>query len=348
MSAARRVGTSRVSTAAADAASRGTRAGMRVLVTVIAVLLAGVITAPIALSSQDIVAWAGSPDGLGLSPGWALATFLALDAAAAVCVGMVVYAAWRGEPAGAFGVLVWLFAAGSAYANFRHGSRPGAPADAWWFFPAMSVAGPALLEVTVRRVRRWVQTVAGRYELPLPHFRFARWIVALPETATAWRLAVTEGYSHPADAIAAARVTRQPFTTSDTKPLLPSRERRELLPSQRGDTSSPTTGDAPSATPEGPTPTRQRSRSPRATGNATARLDRAHGDGTDPATGQPWTSRPLGQAAQVHHATAAAYLRDRRTPAADVSPGDVTAPVSATGNGHRTAVGSIAAEGGAS
>jgi hypothetical protein len=187
------------------ASSRATQAGMRALLVLIGVLLAAVVIAPIALSSQDLVAWAGSPDGLGLTRPWDVLTFVALDAAAAVCVGMVVYAAWRGEPAGAFGLLVWAFAATSAWANYRHGTRPGAPADAWWFFPAMSLAGPALLEVTMRRVRRWVQTAAGRYERPLPHFRLARWLIALPETWRAWRLAVTEGYWRPEDAIAAAR-----------------------------------------------------------------------------------------------------------------------------------------------
>jgi len=80
---------------------------MRLLVGVIAVLLAGVVAAPIALSSHDIVAWAGSPGGLGLTGHWPLFTFVALDTAAAVCVGMVFYTAWRGEPAGAFGLLVW-------------------------------------------------------------------------------------------------------------------------------------------------------------------------------------------------------------------------------------------------
>jgi hypothetical protein len=178
---------------------------MRALMVVIGALLTVVIVTPIALSSQDIVAWAGSPDGLGLTHPWDVLTFIALDAAAAVCVGMVVYAAWRGEPAGAFGVLVWCFALASAYANYQHGTRPDAPGDAWWFFPAMSVAGPLLLEVVTRRVRRWVQTSEGRYEHPLPHFRLTRWLVATGETWRAWRLAVTEGFSRPEDAISAAR-----------------------------------------------------------------------------------------------------------------------------------------------
>ena len=189
--------------------STAARRGMAVLVTAVAVLLAVVIAAPIALSSQDLVEWAASAAGLGLSGPWPLFVFVALDAAAATCVGMVVYSAWRGETGGAFAVLVWLFAAGSAAANYRHGVTTPARDDQW-FFPAMSLAGPALLEVTVRRVRRWVQTSAGRYERPLPHFRLVRWVpgIAARETLRAWKLAVTEGYSRPEDAVTAARAYR--------------------------------------------------------------------------------------------------------------------------------------------
>lgn len=179
---------------------------MNALLALVGTLLALVIAAPIALSSQDLVDWASSDAGLGLSRGWSLLVFVALDAAAATCVGMIVYAAWRGETAGAFGVLVWLFAWGSAVANYRHGTTTPARDDQW-FFPAMSLAGPTLLEVTVRRVRRWVQTSAGRYERPLPHFRLVRWLpgIALRETASAWKLAVTEGFSRPEDAVRATR-----------------------------------------------------------------------------------------------------------------------------------------------
>jgi hypothetical protein len=289
------------------------RVGIRVLVVLIGVLLAVVIAAPIALSSQDLVAWAGAPDGLSLVWPWDVGTFLALDAAAAVCVGMVVYAAWRGEPGGAFGLLVWAFAGASAYANYRHGTRPGAADDAVWFFPAMSVAGPALLEVTVRRIRRWVQTSAGRYEHPLPHFRLARWLVALPETAAAWRLAVTEGYSRPEDAIAAARTLRGvavPATGDTTVGASP-----DTAAGPSRDTATTTAPATPAATADttaGGASTRRTQRRP-LPGAATRRLERAWGDGLDPATGRPWTSRPLAAAAGVHHATAATHLRQRRS-----------------------------------
>ena len=62
---------------------RVAQGGMAVLLTVVGLLLAGVIVAPIALSSQDIIAWAAAPTGLGLKAPWPLVAFLALDAAAA-------------------------------------------------------------------------------------------------------------------------------------------------------------------------------------------------------------------------------------------------------------------------
>lgn len=179
-----------------------------VLVTVIAVLLVGVIVAPIALSSQDIIDWAGSATGLGLDRPWDIVTFLALDAAAAVCVGIVVYCAWRGESAGIFALLVWVFAGMSAFANWKHGTAPGAAPDAEWFFPAMSLAGPFLLEVVVRRVRKWVQEDSGERARHAVSFGFARWVPgvgALRETYGAWRLARLDGIDNADQAVKSYR-----------------------------------------------------------------------------------------------------------------------------------------------
>ncbi|AGZ39606.1 hypothetical protein [Actinoplanes friuliensis] len=187
--------------------TRLSRYGMGALLTVVGVLLAGVIVAPIALSSQDIIAWAASPIGLGLTGVWPLVTFFALDAAAAVCVGLVVYCAWRGEGAGVFAWLVWAFAGMSAYANYSHSSGSLAR-DAVWFFPAMSLAGPFLLEIIVRRVRRWVQEGTGQRARHSVSFGFGRWIPgvgALRETYGAWRLARLDGINDASQAVTAYR-----------------------------------------------------------------------------------------------------------------------------------------------
>ena len=186
---------------------RVSRYGMATLLTVVGVLLAGVIVAPIALSSQDIIAWAASPIGLGLTGPWPLVTFFALDAAAAVCVGLVVYCAWRGESAGVFAWLVWAFAGMSAYANYSHSSGSAAR-DAVWFFPAMSLAGPFLLEIIVRRVRRWVQEGTGQLARHHVSFGLGRWIPgvgATRETYGAWRLARLDGIDDADQAVAAYR-----------------------------------------------------------------------------------------------------------------------------------------------
>ncbi len=182
--------------------------GRRVLAGVIALALAAVIVAPIALSSGDLVAWAASPQGLGLGGAWPLVVFVALDAAAAVCVGFVLFSAWRGEGAGAFGLLVWLFAAGSALANYQHGRRTPAPDDAV-FFAAMSIAGPVLLHVTLHRVRRWVRIADGDYRPARAHFGL-RWLpgVAFGETLAAWKTSVRAGISRPELAVAQVRQRR--------------------------------------------------------------------------------------------------------------------------------------------
>jgi hypothetical protein len=189
-------------------AVQGVGGGARFLLAVVAVLLAGVIVAPIALSSQDIIDWASAPTGLGLADPWPLVTFLSLDAAAAVCVGLTVYCAWRGEPAGIFGLLVWVFAGMSAFANYQHGNAPGAAPDAGWFFPLMSLAGPFLLEMIIRRIRKWVQERTGRRSTNHVSFPLADWVPgvgALRETYGSWRLARLDGIKNADDARRAFR-----------------------------------------------------------------------------------------------------------------------------------------------
>lgn len=169
---------------------------MTLLLTMVASLLGVVILTPIALSSQDLIAWAGAPTGLNLADPWPVAVFVGLDAAAGVCVLLTVYCAWRGEPAGIFGILVWCFAVGSAFANYRHSSQPDAAPDAIWFFPLMSIAGPGLLEAVLGRFRRWFQRDTGRRNRQLPAFGWRRWtpgLGAARDTYGAYRTALLLG-----------------------------------------------------------------------------------------------------------------------------------------------------------
>jgi hypothetical protein len=194
-----------------DLPQRGGRSrhvGHTILAWAIGVALAVVVVAPLALSSGDLVKWASSPVGLGVDEPWPLVVFIALDCAAAVCVGFVVFSAWKGEGAGTFGLLWWLFAGGSAWANYRHGETTPAADDAV-FFAAMSLAGPVLLHTTVQRIRRWVRTEAGEYAPRHAHFGL-RWLpgVAFDETWAAWRESIRSGISIPAEAILRVRERR--------------------------------------------------------------------------------------------------------------------------------------------
>ena len=184
----------------ADAPRPRTPRGLAIRIggTLICTALTIVIVAPIALSSQDLVRWASDPAGLGLPEAWAWLVFIALDAAAAVCVGMVSLAAWRGESGGAFHVLTWLFALGSAFANFRHGRTTPAKDDEY-FFAAMSIAGPLLLDVTLARVRRWTRVEARTQMAARPRFGL-RWLpgVAFRETLRAWQASLREDIARPA------------------------------------------------------------------------------------------------------------------------------------------------------
>jgi hypothetical protein len=179
---------------------------MGILLTFVAMLLAVVILTPIALSSQDLITWAGAPTGLALPRPWPVMVFIGLDAAAGVCVLLTIYCAWRGEPAGIFGILVWCFALGSAFANFRHGNQPGAAPDAVWFFPLMSVAGPGLLEAVLVRFRRWFQRDIGRRNRQMPAFGWRRWTPGLSaprDTYGAYRTALLLGIDTVEGAITA-------------------------------------------------------------------------------------------------------------------------------------------------
>lgn len=183
--------------------------GRRALAVGIGIALASVIVAPLVLSSQDLVRWATADSGLGMSTALGWVVILALDLAAATCVGMVTLAAWRGESALSFHILTWGFAGASAYANHRHGIElrdAGKAKDAWWFFPAMSIAGPLLLEVVLSKVKKWVRVDEGKQMAARPRFG-ARWVpgVAFRETARAWAASRRENIESPANAIAYVR-----------------------------------------------------------------------------------------------------------------------------------------------
>jgi hypothetical protein len=179
----------------------------RLVVAVIALALTIVVLAPVALSFHSLSDWART--SLALTGWWVYVVPVALDAAALTCVGLTFHAVLRADSAAGPRALMWALALASSTANARHGSTIGA--DAVAFYAAMPLVAMVLLDITLRRVRRSALAGLGGIEPPLPRFRGARWLpgVGLRETAAAWRAAVLEGFTSPAEAVQAVRLRRE-------------------------------------------------------------------------------------------------------------------------------------------
>lgn len=176
---------------------------MRRVLTGVSVALGAVILAPLALSGQDLYQWAKSPTGLNLDQPWPWLVPVALDLAAAACIGMTIVAVWRRERAGVFGALVWLFALVSAFGQYRHGiaeRAAGRAQDLWWAMPAFALLGPLLLEVTLNKIRKWARKDAGEQHVGAAGFG-VRWVVAPLSTLSAWAVSRREGISRADDAL---------------------------------------------------------------------------------------------------------------------------------------------------
>jgi len=171
----------------------------------VSVALGLVILAPVTLSAQDLYTWARDPHGLALSAIFAALVPVGLDVAAAACILMTIVAVWRRERPGIFGLLVWVFAATSAYAQLRHGlveRDAGRAQDVWWTMPGVALLGPLLLEVTLHRLRRWYRQETGEQHTGAAGFG-SRWLpgVAFGETLAAWAASRREGIASWRDAV---------------------------------------------------------------------------------------------------------------------------------------------------
>jgi hypothetical protein len=170
-----------------------------------AAAIAAVAVTPMILSATSLAAWAR--DSLGLSGAAPWLVPASLDLAALACIALALAASLRGEAGGAPKLLAWLLVAGSAVANWRHGQAIGTT-DAEAYFPALPVLAMVLVELGLRFVRRTALVSAGRTEASLPHWRLARWVRFPRETFAAWSLAVADGITSPAEAVALVRQHR--------------------------------------------------------------------------------------------------------------------------------------------
>lgn len=165
----------------------------------VSIFLGFVTLAPLVISGQDLYHWAQSPTGLNLhNVIFALLIPVVFDIAASACIGMeIIGSVWRRERAGIFGLMKWVFAGASAYAQYRSGvtSREnGVALDAYWAFPLIAILGPSLLHITLNKIRKWGKEDTGEIKGGAAGFG-TRWIpgVAFLETLQAWAASHREG-----------------------------------------------------------------------------------------------------------------------------------------------------------
>lgn len=192
------------------------RSGARLAMAVTGAGLVAVVAAPVAISARSLAGW--GREALGLVDGWEWLVPLPLDGAALACVGLALHATLRGDAPGLARVLVWVLAAASSAANWRHGTTVSP--DAAVFFASMPLLAALLLDLVLRRVRHAALGGLGALERPLARYRAARWLVAPRETWRAWRTAVREGITDPTEALAraAASRARHSVTASQDRP----------------------------------------------------------------------------------------------------------------------------------
>jgi hypothetical protein len=197
--------------------------GARNIMTIVAFVLGFVVLAPLIISGQDLYHWAQSRTGLNLqNPTFALLIPVVFDLAATSCIGMtIIGSVWRKERSGLFGMLVWVFAASSAFAQYRNGvalARVGVALDARWAFPLIALLGPLLLEATLNKLRKWARQDDGNQANGAAGFG-SRWIpgVAFRETLAAWAVSRREGISQWEVAVAFVREQRVLRTMSNRR-----------------------------------------------------------------------------------------------------------------------------------
>jgi hypothetical protein len=172
--------------------------GQRRVMSAVAGFLGFVTVAPLIISGQDLYHWAESTNGLNLPAGFALLIPVVFDIAAASCIGMnIIGAVWRSERTGIFGLMTWVFAGASAFAQYRSGMsslRDGVALDAYWAFPLIAILGPTLLHLVLNKIRKWTKEDAGVIKRGAAGFG-TRWIpgVAFRETLRAWAVSHREG-----------------------------------------------------------------------------------------------------------------------------------------------------------
>ncbi|MBY8885800.1 DUF2637 domain-containing protein [Streptomyces sp. PTM05] len=143
-----------------------------------------------ALSFHGLVGF--GQQNLDLSGGWEYLVPFGLDGAAMFCSVLAVREASHGDAALGSRLLVWTFAAASAWFNWVHAPRGFGHAGAPEFFAGMSLSAAVLFDRALKQTRRAALREQGLVPRPLPQIRMVRWLRAPRETYKAWSLMLLE------------------------------------------------------------------------------------------------------------------------------------------------------------
>jgi hypothetical protein len=178
---------------------------------IVAYCLAVVIIVPTVMSGIHLVSWAhDKKNGLDLPYALSGLPIVTLDGTTIVCIVMVTMAALRREHGGAFHVMSWVMAFVGFAINLRYGLETPQKGDEY-YYPAMNLTGPVILEFTLAFLRRWLSIDAGLRFQGVAMHDFGKRLrpgVARRETKAAWKVSQREGITDPWKAIRAAREER--------------------------------------------------------------------------------------------------------------------------------------------
>ncbi|GAA3061530.1 DUF2637 domain-containing protein [Streptomyces glomeratus] len=160
-----------------------------------------------ALSFHGLVGF--GQQNLGLTGGWEYLVPFGLDGAAMFCSVLAVREASHGDAALGSRILVWTFAAASAWFNWVHAPRGIDHAGAPQFFAGMSLSAAVLFDRALKQTRRAALREQGLVPRPLPQIRIVRWLRAPRETYRAWSLMLLEGVRSLDEAVEEVREDRR-------------------------------------------------------------------------------------------------------------------------------------------
>jgi hypothetical protein len=180
-----------------------------------------------ALSFHGLVGF--GRENLNLSGGWEYLVPFGLDGAAMFCSVLAVREASHGDAALGSRMLVWLFAAASAWFNWVHAPRGGGHDGAPQFFSGMSLSAAVLFDRALKQTRRAALREQGLVPRPLPQIRMVRWARAPRETYAAWSLMLLENVRTLDEAVDEVRdERRERLASKERRRQASRRERAEI------------------------------------------------------------------------------------------------------------------------